>query len=213
MNLLGICGTGFKSSRQESTAKEGPKMVSVRTSSYSRNKAGRPPRSYRRPRRSSFQRQPSRSTSPYVDRNESLKQLGFASYDEYLKSELWHKIRVKVLLSDQLRCFGCNERATQVHHRRYDLPVLKGERITTDDVVSICRECHNHIEINPTNGQKFPLHTANKRLKKLRKKNHLRFHPKPFNTRRARARAEELGVVISCTSIGEMQVPPGFRLD
>ena len=67
--------------------------------------------------------------------------MGFASYGEYLKSPLWADVRWRVYAAKGRMCLVCKERrATQIHHRQYDIETLKGE--TLNYLVPICRQCH-----------------------------------------------------------------------
>jgi hypothetical protein len=80
----------------------------------------------------------------YTERNENLKQLGFNSYDEYLKSPLWQEIRNKVLERDKQICCVCSKVGNQVHHLSYNIEVLNGQDM--DKLKCICGRCHKQIE-------------------------------------------------------------------
>lgn len=97
----------------------------------------------------------------YRKRNLRLKQLGFKSYKDYLSSDLWKSIRLQVLERDSYKCFRCCGRATQVHHRKYTIPVLEGQNLK--QLVSICRVCHKWIEFS-SSGLKLTTAQANKSL-------------------------------------------------
>jgi hypothetical protein len=72
---------------------------------------------------------------------DDLKSIGFDSYAEYLKSPLWASIRSRVYASKGRMCLDCKtRRATQIHHRQYDLTTLKGD--TLNYLVPVCRQCH-----------------------------------------------------------------------
>lgn len=73
-----------------------------------------------------------------------LFQLGFDSYDSYLRSSLWRRIRSKALRDANHECRCCGGRATQVHHSLYDKDTLAGR--TMAHLHAICRTCHNWIE-------------------------------------------------------------------
>lgn len=63
-------------------------------------------------------------------------------YREYLKSRKWKKIRARVLRRDKGLCRLCEtRRATQVHHRSYDVATMKGDRL--EALYSVCRQCHD----------------------------------------------------------------------
>lgn len=80
----------------------------------------------------------------YNIRQQSLSLLGFASYDEYLKSELWLTIK-SVVLTQNPRCQICAKRkAYTAHHVSYTVAVLAGRDM--GQLVACCRGCHKHIE-------------------------------------------------------------------
>lgn len=103
---------------------------------------------------------------PYWDRNALLKQLGYASYGEYLDSPLWKDIRRKVL-KEQPNCASCRRRAYVVHHMEYSKAVLLGE--DTRPLKALCRVCHDQCEFGPRR-RKRGLGEANGVLQKLRTK-------------------------------------------
>ena len=61
--------------------------------------------------------------------------------NDYLKSDAWQRKRYLVLKRDNWRCVYCGERATQVHHLKYDKNI---GREPIDWLVAICDECHKH---------------------------------------------------------------------
>lgn len=82
----------------------------------------------------------------YVYSNECAEALGYSSYDEYLQSEHWQKLRKMILISAGEKCQRCGSRAAlQVHHETYDN--LGHERV--DDLLAVCRECHDKIHFGP----------------------------------------------------------------
>lgn len=98
----------------------------------------------------------------YFDRNARLSELGYRSYAEYLQSDDWKKIRNEVL-EQTPTCVACANVACQVHHLNYSNRVLLG--IAREYLVSICRGCHEAIEID--NGEKRSLPAANTILVEL----------------------------------------------
>lgn len=74
--------------------------------------------------------------------NEKRKSALKEGYDEYLNSEKWKSLRLKILERDKNICQACLiNKATQVHHLTY-------ERFTDEccfDLVSVCVPCHNKI--------------------------------------------------------------------
>lgn len=100
-------------------------------------------------------------TKSYSERRESLTQLGFMRYADYLASPLWATIRGRVLAASRF-CCGCKATTpTQVHHKKYSAAVLAGQDDT--QLVALYRQCHERIEFN-VHGHKVSLEIANKRL-------------------------------------------------
>lgn len=67
-------------------------------------------------------------------------------YHTYLKSKLWRRIRSRILKRDSHACKRCGGKATAVHHRSYDVEVLRGNK--DDQLVSVCEGCHTFIEFD-----------------------------------------------------------------
>jgi hypothetical protein len=60
----------------------------------------------------------------------------------------WHEIRRAVLERDNYRCFRCeiyDRRMLSVHHL---LPRSEGGGENMENLVSLCNECHNFVEVN-----------------------------------------------------------------
>jgi hypothetical protein len=82
----------------------------------------------------------------YFDRARILREMGFASYTDYLASNLWKGIRGKMLAEHPV-CGCCNsDPATCVHHHNYDRGTLKG--LVTHELVTLCDACHKAIEFD-----------------------------------------------------------------
>lgn len=79
----------------------------------------------------------------------SLKELGFRTYSEYLKSDLWKQARAEFLERNP-DCVRCGNEATQVHHVRYNIRTLKG--IQTHNLVSCCSTCHREAHVASSKG-------------------------------------------------------------
>jgi len=71
---------------------------------------------------------------------EDLRKLGFDSYRDYLTSDRWRDIRVKVLERDDWTCHYCGERADQVRHLAHTPDVLRG--FDLGKLEPICSRCH-----------------------------------------------------------------------
>lgn len=82
-------------------------------------------------------------------RQKVLKQLGFATYGDYLASPLWKGIRIRVLARARYACQICSKpgryhRAVEIHHQSYDLDTMQGT--TLDYLVALCHRCHRRLE-------------------------------------------------------------------
>lgn len=90
----------------------------------------------------------------YGLREDTLANLGYHTYDEYLNSEAWAAIRRRVLGIDFWTCRMCGSRATEVHHTSYKKTVMLGADIT--HLHSLCWECHDKVEFvdGNTDGQR-----------------------------------------------------------
>lgn len=94
----------------------------------------------------------------YTARNHNLSLIGFQSYRDYLQSDLWQSIRVKVFKSKGYRCHLCGLPADQVHHTRYSAQDLTGEVLNC--LHPICGDCHHSIEFSSKSGTKRSLMDA-----------------------------------------------------
>lgn len=83
--------------------------------------------------------------SPFALRRVVLKRIGFTTYAEYLKSDLWKSVRQRVLERDDHQCRYCGSEASQAHHRNYRSKTMTGELIV--DILSICGDCHKFISV------------------------------------------------------------------
>lgn len=76
-----------------------------------------------------------------------MKKLGFGTYKNYLKSDVWKDIRKKVLIKRKFKCYFCKGKATEVHHLRYTRPVLLGKKHFYGGLVATCSPCHKKISL------------------------------------------------------------------
>lgn len=96
-------------------------------------------------------------------RNEMLRELGFATYADYLCSPLWQSIR-KSMLAKHKRCFRCGQVGPrQIHHHFYSKGNLSGQ--TEKGLYTLCRPCHEGLEMQ--DGQKVPLKRVEKAFRKM----------------------------------------------
>jgi hypothetical protein len=92
----------------------------------------------------------------YRARSGYLRKLGFRSYKEYLRSQLWAGIRKRVFEKKGRKCICCGEHATLVHHVEYTHSNLAGETLV--GLEPLCQECHKSIEFGPRGGKRSARH-------------------------------------------------------
>lgn len=67
-------------------------------------------------------------------------------FPEYLASDQWNLKRRSVLIRDGHLCI-CGERATVVHHKRYD----NVGKEPLSDLVALCEDCHFDVHAKKKN--------------------------------------------------------------
>lgn len=78
-------------------------------------------------------------------RNDEIERLQRSPYSDYLKSPWWAFVHSRTLRRARYCCELCQEaRATEAHHTTYKR--LGCEK--PDDMVALCRHCHEHITRN-----------------------------------------------------------------
>lgn len=102
----------------------------------------------------------------YRERNRQVRALGFVSYTQYLRSDLWRDIRARVLARSNA-CALCEGIATQVHHSRYRKKDLEG-RGNLRNLFPICRRCHYRIEFRDHDREKLNTKQATAKMRQLR---------------------------------------------
>lgn len=73
------------------------------------------------------------------------KELGFRSYDAYIKSRLWWNIRQIVLERDGRCCQVCGSPSKMVHHIDYTKIIMLGQG-DQHELITLCEPCHNFVE-------------------------------------------------------------------
>ena len=73
------------------------------------------------------------------------KELGFKAYNDYLKSNLWFRIRQLVLERDGKCCQVCDTPSKTVHHIDYTITIMSGEG-DQHELIILCKSCHNFVE-------------------------------------------------------------------
>ena len=116
----------------------------------------------------------------YAYRNWVLELAGFDSYDEYLGSRLWKRIRARVYLVKGSLCSYCGGKANQIHHEDYTEENLKGKSL--DHLYPACSLCHNkchyskHLHLVKSRSQNMRSDFHKVRNAKTKKKR--RVHPR-----------------------------------
>lgn len=99
----------------------------------------------------------------YEKRDLNLLAMGYRSYGEYLKSDLWKTTRAQVLGFFGDKCHFCGRDAEEVHHSNYNLETLKGQGLyALFSLYPVCKECHTAGEYHGKDKVK-PM-TATKRM-------------------------------------------------
>ena len=83
----------------------------------------------------------------YATRNETLKKIGFGSYAEYLRSDLWACVRERAFTMKGKACVRCGRKATSLHHADYKEPTLTGDDVS--GLLPVCGRCHEMAERGP----------------------------------------------------------------
>ena len=65
-----------------------------------------------------------------------------SEYIEYLKSDDWKERRKYLMELANWTCCQCDNKATQLHHLKYDN--LGNEELDID-VIPLCKDCHDNI--------------------------------------------------------------------
>jgi len=84
------------------------------------------------------------------------KELGFRSYDAYIKSRLWWNIRQLVLERDGKCCQVCGTPSKTVHHIDYTTIIMLGQG-DQHELITLCEPCHNFVEQDKRIGEKKSL--------------------------------------------------------
>lgn len=82
----------------------------------------------------------------YAGRAYWLKVIGFSSYRQYLKSDLWKRVRGLVFQVKGRDCYLCGGFASQAHHQRYHKNDLIGKKLMF--IQPLCGRCHLAIEFD-----------------------------------------------------------------
>lgn len=100
----------------------------------------------------------------YRERNRLLRQMGFPTYADYLKSLLYQKIRQRALDLHGYHCEVCGALADELHHSDYSEETLKGANLS--GLVPLCEADHKTVEMTRS-GKKRSLEEANRTLEAM----------------------------------------------
>lgn len=111
--------------------------------------------------------------SQYQARNRRLKWLGFYSYQEYLNSNEWKRVRDFALKNGHGKfCEICGEtKNLNIHHRRYTRIHKVSLKKQIEFLTTLCRRCHEIVHLMTNSSTNHGLHSAVRRLRKEFKKN------------------------------------------
>ena len=73
--------------------------------------------------------------------------LGFRTYNDYLASTLWRRIKSQELRKADGKCAACGKSTRTIHHRDYRPRVLSGEDRSA--LVALCQPCHDVVHYAP----------------------------------------------------------------
>ncbi len=82
--------------------------------------------------------------STYCQRTEVLLSLGFRTYQHYLQSKLWARLRSSAFMLARGKCKLCGSRPDVIHHVSYSRDTLLGNEM--DNLAAVCRACHKKVE-------------------------------------------------------------------
>lgn len=97
----------------------------------------------------------------YAERDRILREMGYPTYGDYLRSQTWHDIRDAAFKRSGGKCQKCNRQANNVHHKDYSRATLEGK--TLDKLIALCHWCHSTAEFL-SNGRKRSLKEVNECL-------------------------------------------------
>ena len=112
----------------------------------------------------------------YQKRAQTLKQLGFESYDQYLASSLWKNIKAKAYKQHGAKCRCCPAMASLFHHKHYGHDILAGRNL--QGLVPLCHDCHTKIEFKADGKKEFDMRKVNQAMRRMIRNNEKQF-PKP----------------------------------
>lgn len=82
----------------------------------------------------------------YRQRDETLKKMGFSTYQDYLADPMWGAIKRRCLQLADGKCKICGKAAQTAHHIGYGKDTLLG--LNQNALVAVCGRCHRKIEFD-----------------------------------------------------------------
>lgn len=96
----------------------------------------------------------------------ALSFMGFGTYKDYLKSDLWNDIRERVFERDGSKCQCCGNDAVTAHHISYNFEVMMGDQ--DESLMSVCNSCHYNIHYD-RNKNRMTLDQSSARVERFKK--------------------------------------------
>lgn len=79
-----------------------------------------------------------------LNKTKKVKKPNKQTYDEFLKSAYWRKVRLAILKRDNKHCCSCGSTDDlHIHHLTYKHHLKELDNL--DDLVTLCKKCHNEI--------------------------------------------------------------------
>lgn len=96
------------------------------------------------------------------------RKVNYRDYNKYIKSSSWLRIRDIVLFRDNGKCAVCGSTNNlHIHHKTYNN--LFNEEKHLDELITLCRKCHDNIHGREGSKNKLSISEANDKLNKLLK--------------------------------------------
>ena len=71
-----------------------------------------------------------------------LRELGYDSYNDYLRSPAWRDVKRRYREAYPMICM-CGSTKVEIHHKTYD----RVGKEDLDDLVALCRDCHEQAHL------------------------------------------------------------------
>lgn len=109
---------------------------------------------------------------PHPHGKGNYRSIGFKTYEDYLESELWQRIRDYLTRKYTYRCTFCRDPTTELFHSGYNVDHLLSRDINS--TIPVCKQCRRRIEWpdNTTRLSSVELQAAIAKLKPTKKDRH-----------------------------------------